>query len=162
MLLATLLTLLVIFILVGAAINSLRHALLVFAVLPVAVTGGIFALFVRGMQFSPSTVTGFMAVLLLTLLHGVVVVSSIDGVRRQGAPVPIAIVKGALARLRLIFLTTLVLTCAFLPMAVTTGTGAEIQRPLATVVIGGVLTSSFTTLLLIPVVYKWIDSICQS
>jgi heavy metal efflux system protein len=158
MLLAALLTLLVVFVLVGAAINSFRDALLVFAVLPAGITGGIVALFVRGMRFSPPAAIGLIAILMLTLFNGVVMVSSMSRTRKQGTTMATAVFSAATSRLRLILFTALVLTFGFIPMALTTGIGAEIQRPLATVVIGGVISSTLTTLLLLPTLFKWIES----
>ena len=158
MLFAAFLTLVVVFLLLGAAINSTRHALLIFAVVPPAMTGGIAALFIRGMQFTNSAAAGFVAVLTLTLLHGVVIISSIDRLRQQGAPVAEAVFKGAMIRLRLIFLTAVAASFGFVPMAMATGTGADLQRPLATVVIGGVISSAMVSLFVLPTLYKWADS----
>jgi heavy metal efflux system protein len=157
MLLAALLTVVAVFLLLGAAINSTRHALLIFAVLPAAMTGGVIALFIRGMQLNSSAAAGFIAVLTLALLQGVVIVSSIDRLRQEGAPVRAAVFKGAMIRLRLIFLTALAASFGFVPMAMATGTGANLQRPLATVMIGGVISSALVSLFMLPTLYKWVD-----
>lgn len=147
-----------IFILLFMSFGSLRQATLVFLCVPVAITGGIFSLGVRGMPFTISAGIGFIALSGIAVLNGVMLVSFINQLRRQGMALRPAVIKGTLTRLRPKLMTALTTAIGFVPMAVATGTGAEVQRPLATVVIGGVLTSTFLTLILLPVLYDGLEA----
>lgn len=147
----------VIFLLLFTTFNSLRQAALVFTGIPFAITGGVLALFVRGMYFSMSAGVGFIALFGVAVLNGVVMVSFINQMREEGRPLEEAIREGALTRLRPVLMTALVASLGFVPMALSTGTGAEVQRPLATVVIGGLITSTALTLLVLPTLYRWFE-----
>lgn len=149
------LALTLIFLLLFAAFGSTRDALLVFTGVPLALTGGIISLWIRGIPFSISAAIGFIALSGVAVLNGVVMISFIEELRRQGKPLDEAIVEGSLTRLRPVLMTALVASLGFLPMALANGTGAEVQRPLATVVIGGIISSTILTLLVIPTFYKW-------
>ena len=148
------LTFALIFLLLFTAFNSVRRAALVFSGIPFAITGGILALVIRGMHFSMSAGVGFIALFGVAVLNGVVMVSFINQLREDGRPIDGAVVEGALTRLRPVLMTALVAGLGFLPMAVSQGTGAEVQRPLATVVIGGLITSTVLTLLVLPALYS--------
>jgi len=150
-------TFFVIFLLLFTTFNSLKQALLVFTGIPFAITGGILALWTRQMHFSMSAGVGFIALFGVAVLNGVVMVTFINQLREQGAPLQEAIVQGALTRLRPVLMTALVASLGFLPMALSTGTGAEVQRPLATVVIGGLITSTLLTLFVLPALYGWFE-----
>src|SRR5207244_4176306 len=128
-----------IFLLLFSTFGSLRQAALVFTGIPFAITGGILALLLRQMHFSISAGIGFIALFGVAVLNGVVLVTFINQVREQGVPLHEAVVKGSLTRLRPVLMTAAVASIGFIPMAVSHGTGAEVQRPLATVVIGGLL-----------------------
>ncbi|SFC17259.1 efflux RND transporter permease subunit [Massilia yuzhufengensis] len=134
--------------------TNLRDGLLVFSGVPFALTGGIAALWLRGIPMSISAAVGFIALSGVAVLNGLVLVSFIRGLREDGMALLEAIHEGALARLRPVLMTALVASLGFLPMALATGTGAEVQRPLATVVIGGVVSSTILTLLLLPLLYE--------
>lgn len=149
------LALFLIFVLLYTAFNSARLALLSFVNVPIAATGGIFALLLRGMPFSISAAVGFIALFGVAVLNGVVLVSYINQVRTKGASARDAAIRGAEVRLRPVLMTALVASLGFLPMALSTGAGAEVQRPLATVVIGGLITSTLLTLLVLPAIYGW-------
>jgi cobalt-zinc-cadmium resistance protein CzcA len=151
------LALFLIFVLLFTAFNSLRQAALVFTGVPLATTGGVFALFLRGMHFSISAGVGFIALFGVAVLNGVVMVSYINKLREEGSSVDEAIVNGAMLRLRPVLMTALVASLGFVPMALATGTGAEVQKPLATVVIGGLITSTMLTLLVLPTIYGWFE-----
>lgn len=142
-----------IFILLYTAFNSIRDALLVFTGVPLALTGGILALWLRGMPFSISAAVGFIALSGIAVLNGLVLVSYIDQLRKEGLALHEAIVKGALTRFRPVLMTALVASFGFIPMALSTGTGAEVQKPLATVVIGGLISSTLLTLVVLPALY---------
>jgi len=148
------LTLLLIFVLLFMAFGSLRDALLVFSGVPLALTGGILALWLRGIPFSISAGVGFIALSGIAVLNGLVMVSLIRRIHADGAPLDQAITDGALARLRPVLMTALVAALGFVPMAFNMGTGSEVQRPLATVVIGGILSSTALTLLVVPALYR--------
>jgi cobalt-zinc-cadmium resistance protein CzcA len=150
-------TFLLILLLLFATFNSLRQAALVFTGIPFAVTGGVLSLLFRGMPFSMSAGVGFIAVSGVAVLNGVVMVTFINQLRQSGAPAAEAVVRGALARLRPVLMTALVAILGFVPMALSTGTGAEVQRPLATVVIGGLITSTLLTLFVLPALYGWFE-----
>ena len=148
-------TFLLIFFLLFVAFRSPGQAALVFTGIPFAITGGILALLVRGMHFSMSAGIGFIAVSGVAVLNGVVMVAFIDEFRREGATTLTAVRQGAVARLRPVLMTASVASLGFLPMALATSAGAEVQRPLATVVIGGLVTSTLLTLLVLPSLYLW-------
>jgi cobalt-zinc-cadmium resistance protein CzcA len=147
--------LLLIFMLLFGAFQSVRQALLVFTGVPLAVTGGVFALWLRGLPFSISAGVGFIALSGVAVLNGVVMVSYINHLREEGKSIDDAVTEGALTRLRPVLMTALVASLGFVPMAIATGTGAEVQRPLATVVIGGLISSTLLTLVVLPVLYRW-------
>jgi cobalt-zinc-cadmium resistance protein CzcA len=151
------LALLLIFVLIFLSFGSLRQAALIFVCVPLAVTGGIFALYLRGMPFTISAGVGFIALSGIAVLNGIMLISFINQLRERGLGVREAVVEGTLTRLRPKLMTALVASLGFVPMAIATGAGAEVQRPLATVVIGGVVTSTFLTLLVVPVLYDWIE-----
>ncbi|HEY4492506.1 MAG TPA: efflux RND transporter permease subunit, partial [Acidobacteriota bacterium] len=144
-----------IFLLLFTAFHSFRQSLLVFTGVPFAITGGILALLLRGMNFSMSAGIGFIAVSGVAVLNGVVMITFINQLRSGQLQLPLqeAISSGALLRLRPVLMTALVASLGFLPMAISTGTGAEVQRPLATVVIGGLITSTLLTLVVLPTLY---------
>jgi cobalt-zinc-cadmium resistance protein CzcA len=147
------LSLLLIFLLLFATFNSLRQAALVFTGIPLATVGGVFALLIRGMPFSISAGVGFIALFGIAVLNGVVMVSYINDLREQGRPLEQAVREGGMTRLRPVLMTALVASLGFLPMALSSGAGAEVQRPLATVVIGGLVTATLLTLLVLPLLY---------
>ena len=148
------LSLLLIFAFLFASFGSVKHSLIVFSGVPLALTGGILALWVRDIPFSISAGVGFIALSGIAVLNGLVLVSFINTLRRQGMPLEEAIATGALTRLRPVLMTALVASLGFVPMAIATGSGAEVQRPLATVVIGGVLSSTLLTLVVLPALYR--------
>jgi cobalt-zinc-cadmium resistance protein CzcA len=149
--------LLVIFVLIFMAFGSVRQAILVYTGVPLAITGGVFALWLRGMPFSIAAAVGFIALSGVAVLNGVVLVSYFNHLRKEGKNVLSAVVEGSLTRLRPVLMTAAVAVFGFVPMAMATSAGAEVQRPLATVVIGGVLSSTFLTLVLLPVLYDWVE-----
>ena len=151
------LVLALIFILILAAFGSLRQAFVIYSGIPLAVTGGVFALLLRGLPFSISAGVGFIALSGVAVLNGVVLIAYFNQLREEGRDVLDAVREGALTRLRPVLMTALVASLGFVPMALATGSGAEVQRPLATVVIGGILSSTFLTLLLLPVLYAWAE-----
>ncbi|MFV0281174.1 MAG: efflux RND transporter permease subunit [Rhodoblastus sp.] len=144
---------LVILFLLFAALGSLRDALLVFCAVPLALTGGVAALWLAGMPFSVSAAVGFIALSGIAVLNGLVMISCIKDLRLEGMPLARAVRVGALTRLRPVAMTALVATLGFVPMALATGTGAEVQKPLATVVIGGLVSATLLTLLVLPALY---------
>lgn len=146
-----------IFVLIFLAFASLRQAVLVYSGIPLAVTGGIFALWFRGMPFSIPAAVGFIALSGVAVLNGLVMIAYFNQLREQGSSVRDAVVEGSITRLRPVLVTAFVASLGFLPMAIATGAGAEVQRPLATVVIGGVLSSTFLTLVVLPVLYLWAE-----
>jgi len=149
------LALALIFILLYTTFGSARLAALVFLNVPLAVTGGILALALRGYPFSISAGVGFIALFGIAVLNGVVLTSYVEEKRRRGLVPRKAAREGALVRLRPVLMTALVAALGFVPMALATSAGAEVQRPLATVVIGGLVTSTLLTLLVLPTVYAW-------
>ena len=151
-------SLLLIFGLLFMAFNSGRAALLIFSGVPLALTGGIAALWLRDIPLSISAGVGFIALSGVAVLNGVVMLSFIRDLEKQGKPLQEAIIEGALTRLRPVLMTALVASLGFVPMALNTGAGAEVQRPLATVVIGGIISSTILTLLVLPALYKWFPS----
>jgi cobalt-zinc-cadmium resistance protein CzcA len=148
-------TFLIIFMLLFATFHSAKLATLVFTGVPFAVTGGILALLLRGMPFSMSAGVGFIAVSGVAVLNGLVLVAFIGRFHQQGESLETAVYQGTLLRLRPVLMTAAVASLGFLPMALSTSAGAEVQRPLATVVIGGIITSTFLTLLVLPAIYPW-------
>ncbi len=153
------LALLMIVALLYMVFDSGKLALLIFLNVPLAATGGIFALWLRGLPFSISAGVGFIALFGVAVLNGVVLVSYIVRLRQDGNTARIAAYEGALIRLRPVLMTALVAMLGFIPMALSHGAGAEVQKPLATVVIGGLVTSSLLTLLVLPAIYPWFDSL---
>ena len=148
------LTLLIIFGMLFMAFNSVKDAALVFSGVPLALTGGVAALALRDLPLSISAGVGFIALSGVAVLNGVVMLSFIRDLRIQGMALEPAIVQGALRRLRPVLMTALVASLGFVPMALNVGTGAEVQRPLATVVIGGIVSSTLLTLLVLPALYR--------
>ncbi len=146
-----------IFILIFATFRSLRQAALVFTAVPLAVTGGIFALWLRSMPFSISAGVGFIAVSGIAVLNGLMIITFFNQLREQGNDLKTAVWDGSLLRLRPKLMTALVASLGFIPMALATSSGAEVQRPLATVVIGGIMTSTFLTLVILPTLYQWLE-----
>jgi cobalt-zinc-cadmium resistance protein CzcA len=151
------LALFLIFVLLYTTFNSARLAALIFVNVPMAATGGIFALYLRGMPFSISAGVGFIALFGVAVLNGVVLVSYINQMRLEGARLTEAAYRAAEIRLRPVLMTALVASLGFVPMALSTSAGAEVQRPLATVVIGGLITSTLLTLLVLPAIYRWFE-----
>lgn len=149
-------TLVLIFALLFWAFGSSRDALVVFSGVPLALTGGVLALALRGMPLSISAGVGFIALSGVAVLNGLVMISFIRQLRGQGLALPDAVRDGALGRLRPVLMTALVASLGFVPMAFNVGAGSEVQRPLATVVIGGIVSSTLLTLLLLPVLYRWL------
>lgn len=149
------LALLLIFVLLYATFGSIRLATLIFCNVPLAITGGLVALFARGYPFSISAGVGFIALFGIAVLNGVVLLSYVVEQRRQGRDALEAARAGAVTRLRPVLMTALVASFGFIPMALATSAGAEVQRPLATVVIGGLVTSTLLTLLVLPAIYGW-------
>jgi cobalt-zinc-cadmium resistance protein CzcA len=144
---------LLIFLLLYSALGSARDATLVFSAVPMALIGGVAALWVRDMPFSVSAAVGFIALSGVAVLNGLVMLTYIHQLRRAGRDKSEAVSEGALTRLRPVVMTALVASLGFVPMALATGTGAEVQRPLATVVIGGLLTATLLTLVVLPSLY---------
>jgi len=147
-------TLLLIFLLLFTTFGSIKDAILVFTGVPLALTGGVVSLWLRGIPLSISAGVGFIALSGVAVLNGLVMISFINKLRTEGNRLDTAILHGSITRLRPVLMTALVASLGFLPMALATGTGAEVQRPLATVVIGGILSSTLLTLLVLPVLYR--------
>jgi cobalt-zinc-cadmium resistance protein CzcA len=146
--------LLLIFVLLFLAFGTAKDALLIYTGIPLALTGGILALWLRGIPLSISAGVGFIALSGVAVLNGVVMISFIRRLRLDGKPLGEAIRVGSLTRLRPVMMTALVASLGFVPMALATGRGAEVQRPLATVVIGGIISSTLLTLFVLPVLYS--------
>jgi cobalt-zinc-cadmium resistance protein CzcA len=146
-------SLLLIFGLLYWTYKSARDALLIFSGVPLAALGGVVTLAIRGMPFSISAGVGFIALSGIAVLNGLVLVSTIKRLRSEGMDIVAAIRESAVTRLRPVFMTALVAALGFVPMAISTGVGAEVQRPLATVVVGGILTSTALTLIVLPALY---------
>jgi len=151
------LALFLIFVLLFTTFGSARQALLIYTGIPFAVVGGIFALLLRDMPFSISAGVGFIALFGVAVLNGVVMVSYINKLRDDGKSIVAAVREGAETRFRPVLMTALVASLGFIPMAIATSAGAEVQRPLATVVIGGLITSTVLTLLILPTLYGWFE-----
>ena len=150
------LALLLIFLLLYSTFNSLRYAALIIANVPFALVGGVAAVWLRGLNLSLSTAVGFIALFGVAVLNGVVMVSYINSLRENGSKLREAVLEGASTRLRPVLMTALVASLGFVPMALSTAPGAEVQRPLATVVIGGLITSTMLTLFVLPALYELI------
>jgi cobalt-zinc-cadmium resistance protein CzcA len=142
-----------IFVLLYSALGTPRDALLVFSAVPLALTGGIAALWLRDMPFSVSAAVGFIALSGVAVLNGLVMLTYIKQLVGQGHSLNDAIFHGAITRLRPVAMTALVASLGFVPMAIATGTGAEVQKPIATVVIGGLISATLLTLLVLPALY---------
>ncbi len=148
--------LLLVFVLLFAMFGNAKDGLLVFTGVPFALTGGVAALFLRDIPLSISAGIGFIALSGVAVLNGLVMIAFIRTLRENGMPLDQAVREGALTRLRPVLMTALVASLGFIPMAIAVGTGAEVQRPLATVVIGGILSSTLLTLLVLPLLYRWV------
>jgi cobalt-zinc-cadmium resistance protein CzcA len=151
------LALFLIFILLFSTFGSVKQSLLIYTGIPFAIVGGVLALALRGMPFSISAGVGFIALFGVAVLNGLVMVSYMNKLREEGRSLPDAVRLGAMTRLRPVLMTALVASLGFIPMAVATSAGAEVQRPLATVVIGGLVTSTLLTLLILPTLYSWFE-----
>ncbi|AKT41602.1 efflux RND transporter permease subunit [Chondromyces crocatus] len=134
--------------------GTVKNALLIFTGVPLALTGGVLALWIRGLPISIAAAIGFIALSGVAVLNGLVMVTFIENTRRRGVMLDDAVHRGSVARLRAVLMTALVAALGFVPMALATGTGSEVQRPLATVVIGGIVSSTTLTLLVLPVLYR--------
>jgi cobalt-zinc-cadmium resistance protein CzcA len=151
---------LILFVLVSA-FGNLRDALIIFSGVPLALTGGIFLLWLRDMPMSISAAVGFIALSGISVLNGLVMLTFIRQLRDQGVALRDAVIQGATMRLRPVLMTALVAGLGFVPMALNTGIGAEVQRPLATVVIGGIISATTLTLFVVPVLYFWLNKRAQ-
>jgi cobalt-zinc-cadmium resistance protein CzcA len=151
------LVILLIFILLFSTFNSLKNALLIIMNIPFAIIGGILALFISGLYLSVSASVGFIALFGVAVLNGVVMVSYFNQLRREGIPLEEAIIRGAELRLRPVLMTAPVASLGLIPMLLATGPGSEIQKPLATVVIGGLISSTILTLIVLPTIYGWFE-----
>jgi len=140
------------------ALQSVRDAAAIFSGVPLALTGGVLALMLQDIPFSISAAVGFIALSGIAVLNGIVMVAFIRDLREQGRPLEKAIVDGAVSRIRPVLMTALVAALGFVPMALNTGIGSEVQRPLATVVIGGIVSSTLLTLLVLPALYRLLHS----
>ncbi|CAF0700039.1 efflux RND transporter permease subunit [Candidatus Methylacidithermus pantelleriae] len=154
-------TLLVVFLLTVLALGSVRQALMVFMGVPFGAIGGVFSLAAAGVPFSVSAAVGFIAVSGVAVLAGLVLISFFNELRKEGLPLSQAIWLGCRLRLRPIVMTATVASLGFLPMALASGMGSEVQKPLATVVIGGIVSSTALSLLLLPVFYQWVESLSE-
>lgn len=146
--------LLLVFGLLFAMFGNIKDGLIVFTGIPFALTGGVISLWLRGIPLSITAAVGFIALCGVAVLNGLVLLSFISSLRESGKPLDQAVREGALTRLRPVLMTALVASLGFVPMAIATGTGAEVQRPLATVVIGGIISSTILTLLVLPALYR--------
>jgi cobalt-zinc-cadmium resistance protein CzcA len=145
---------LLILVLLFGTFNSFKYALMVFTCVPLALTGGVVALWLRGMPFSISAAVGFIALSGVAVLNGLVMVIFINQLRAEGEDLERSIIHGSMTRLRPVLMTALVASLGFVPMALASGRGAEVQKPLATVVIGGIVSSTLLTLLVLPAIYR--------
>ncbi len=150
-------TLVIIFGLLIMAFSSFKDALIIFTGVPLALTGGVIALWLRGMPFSISAGVGFIALSGVAVLNGLVMLSFIKDLWEKTGDLYLSVIKGAMTRLRPVLMTALVASLGFVPMALNTGTGAEVQRPLATVVIGGIISSTLLTLFILPILFEWVS-----
>ncbi len=149
------LSLILVLLLLYTTLESIKDSALVFTGVPLALTGGILALWLRGIPFSISAAVGFIALSGVAVLNGLVMITFIRNLLEKGAPLQDAIIQGSVTRLRPVLMTALVASFGFIPMALATSIGAEVQRPLATVVIGGIISSTILTLLVLPVLYQF-------
>jgi cobalt-zinc-cadmium resistance protein CzcA len=149
-------SILVIFLLLMMTFSSIKHALLVMVNVPFSMIGGVLALWLRGMYLSVPSIVGFIALFGVSILNGLVLISTFNHLQEEGYTMEETLYKGTQRRLRPVLMTAFVATLGFLPMAISTGSGAEVQRPLATVVIGGLITSLFLTLIVLPILYSYI------
>ncbi|KIC91412.1 CusA/CzcA family heavy metal efflux RND transporter [Flavihumibacter sp. ZG627] len=150
--------LLLIFLMLYFSFGSMRHGLLIFSAIPLSAIGGVLALSLRGMPFSISAGIGFIALFGVAVLNGIVLISEFNRLKQSGiTDIKQLVMEGTALRLRPVLMTAAVASLGFLPMALSYGPGAEVQRPLATVVIGGLLTATFLTLLVLPVLYVWVE-----
>ena len=156
------LTIGLIFLLLYTAFNSVRHATLIIANVPFAIIGGIVSLFVTGQYISVPSAIGFIAVFGVAMLNGIVMVSFLNDLRQRGRSIREAVREGAALRLRPVLMTATVAILGLVPMLLSTGVGAETQRPLATVVVGGLFTSTALTLLLLPLLYEWSEQCAEA
>ncbi len=142
------------------AFGSIKYTLLIFTAIPMSAIGGVFALWLRGMPFSISAGIGFIALFGVAVLNGIVLISEFNRLKKEGmSDLKAIILKGTSVRLRPVLMTAAVASLGFLPMALSTGSGAEVQKPLATVVIGGLITATFLTLIVLPILYTWFEKI---
>ena len=148
-------SLLIISALLYATFQSARQMFLILSIVPLALVGGIAALWLRAINLNLSACVGFIALFGIAVLNGVVMVSHINSLRKEGKHVEEAVHQGASDRLRPVLITALVASLGFIPMAISTSRGAEIERPLATVVIGGLMTATVLTLYVLPLMYPW-------
>jgi len=151
------LALILIFAMIYMALGNVRNSVLVFTGVPFALTGGVIALALRDIPFSISAAVGFIALSGVAVLNGLVLVSAIQRLRDQGEGLLEAVKQGALGRLRPVLITALVASLGFIPMALNVGIGSEVQRPIATVVIGGIISSTLLTLIILPTLYVWFN-----
>jgi cobalt-zinc-cadmium resistance protein CzcA len=146
-----------IFVLLFTSFNSLKNAGLIIMNVPFALIGGIVALWLRGMHLSVSASVGFIALFGVAVLNGVVLVSYFNQLRQQGRTIEEAVLEGVQLRLRPVLMTALVAALGLIPLMFTHGTGSEVQKPLATVVVGGLFTSTLLTLVVLPTLYRWFE-----
>lgn len=151
-------TIFFIFVLLYTAFNSIKYAALILANVPFATIGGLLALFLTGQYLSVPSAIGFIAVFGVAMLNGIVLVSFLNEQRGRGMSIREAVVQGTMLRLRPVLMTASVAILGLVPMLISSGVGAETQRPLATVVVGGLLSSTLLTLILLPVLYEWLET----
>jgi len=142
--------------------HSFRNSLLIFTAIPLSAIGGVLALWLRDMPFSISAGVGFIALFGVAVLNGIVLIAEFNNLKKTGLALNDVVSQGALTRLRPVLMTALVASLGFLPMALSNGAGAEVQRPLATVVIGGLITATLLTLVVLPVLYTLFEKKTQS
>ena len=151
-------TIFFIFVLLYTAFNSVKYAALILANVPFATIGGLIALAITGQYLSVPSAIGFIAVFGVAMLNGIVLVSFLNELREKGLSVREAVVQGTALRLRPVLMTASVAILGLVPMLLSSGVGAETQRPLATVVVGGLISSTLLTLILLPVLYEWLEN----
>ena len=151
-------TIFFIFVLLYTAFNSIKYAALILANVPFATIGGLLALFITGQYLSVPSAIGFIAVFGVAMLNGIVLVTFLNELREKGLSVREAVVQGTALRLRPVLMTASVAILGLVPMLLSSGVGAETQRPLATVVVGGLISSTLLTLILLPVLYEWLEN----
>lgn len=150
-------SLVLIFILLYFAFGSVKHGLLIYTAIPLSSIGGILALWLRGMPFSISAGVGFIALFGVAVLNGIVMIAEFNRLKHEGLDLQEVIRQGTMTRLRPVVMTAMVASLGFLPMALSHGSGAEVQKPLATVVIGGLISATLLTLIVLPVLYEWVE-----